>query len=287
MQVSGDITQLTIRHSTLVPGWALGCDGEPQRAVEASLEISSPKVCIKIEHSIIGSIQLYPALIEVDNGEDVPAARASTKEQDACPDPERSARLDPLRVCISDCIVDATGRDLEAIGAPDCTVAHASLTILRSTVFGLVQVHAIELAENCLFDGRISVARRQQGCMRFCYVTPESRTPRRYQCQPDLAKAAIEEKLKTDGVTDYQLMNSAKHQEADRVRPLFNSVRYGTPVYCQLADCCADEIKTGADDQAEMGVFHDLYQPQRLTNLRVRLDEYTPARTDVGVILSN
>jgi len=36
-----------------------------------------------------------------------------------------------------------------------------------------------------------------------------------------------------------------------------------------------------------MGVFHDLYQTQRLANLRVRLDEYLPARMDVGVILSN
>jgi hypothetical protein len=33
-----------------------------------------------------------------------------------------------------------------------------------------------------------------------------------------------------------------------------------------------------------MGVFHDLYQPQRTANLRQRLDEYTPAEVDAGIV---
>jgi len=36
-----------------------------------------------------------------------------------------------------------------------------------------------------------------------------------------------------------------------------------------------------------MGVFHDLFQPQRETNLRARLEEYIPARADVGIILAS
>ncbi|MEC4748948.1 hypothetical protein [Methylomicrobium sp. Wu6] len=287
MQVSGDIRQLTIRHSTLVPGWSLNCNNEPQRPTEPSLEVFSPKACIKIEHCIVGSIEIYPSLADVEENGEAPAIKESTSDTAPCLDNERSVRLDPLRVCISDSIIDATGQDLEAIGAPDCTVAHVCLTIRRATVFGLVQVHAIELAENCIFDGRITVAKRQQGCVRFCHVAPESRTPRRYECQPDLVKSAIAVKLKNDSVTDMALIDAAKQQEADRVRPMYNSLRYGAPAYCQLAACCADEIKSGADDQAEMGVFHDLFQPQRLTNLRVRLDEFLPSRLDVGIILSN
>jgi len=287
MQISGDLSHLTVRHSTLVPGWSIGCDCEPQRPAEPSLEVSSPKVCIKIEHSIIGSIQINPIPSEPDDNEESSAIQALTKESTPCPDTDRDVRLDPVRLCISDSIVDATDTELEAIGAPDCTVAYACLTILRTTVFGLIQVHAIELGENCIFEGRITVARRQQGCLRFCYVAPESRTPRRYQCQPDLVETAIEESQKRKDATDPLLVNSAKQQEDSRVRPLFSSVRYGMPAYCQLADCCAEEIKNGADDEAEMGVFHDLYQTQRLANLRVRLDEYLPARMDVGVILSN
>jgi hypothetical protein len=33
-----------------------------------------------------------------------------------------------------------------------------------------------------------------------------------------------------------------------------------------------------------MGVFHDLYQPQRAANLQARLDEFTPAGMDSGII---
>jgi hypothetical protein len=77
---------------------------------------------------------------------------------------------------------------------------------------------------------------------------------------------------------------AAKDAERTRVRPRFNSERYGTPTYCQLAHTCADEIKRGADDESEMGVFHDLYQPQREANLRARLDEYAPAGMDAGII---
>jgi len=72
-----------------------------------------------------------------------------------------------------------------------------------------------------------------------------------------------------------------------RVEPEFNSTRYGTPGYCQLANSCAQEISTGADDESEMGVFHDLYQPQRAANLATRLAEYTPAGLDVGVIFAS
>src|SRR3712207_8516146 len=55
---------------------------------------------------------------------------------------------------------------------------------------------------------------------------------------------------------------------------LFRS--YGTPAYCQIGETCPREISRGADDESEMGVYHDLFQPQRESNLRARLDEFTP-----------
>ncbi|HEX8337379.1 MAG TPA: hypothetical protein VF621_11660, partial [Pyrinomonadaceae bacterium] len=58
------------------------------------------------------------------------------------------------------------------------------------------------------------------------------------------------------------------------VRPTFSSLRYGDPDYCRLSSRCPQEISRGADDESEMGVFHDLYQPQRESHLRTRLDEY-------------
>ncbi|NOZ53013.1 MAG: hypothetical protein GXP08_07685 [Gammaproteobacteria bacterium] len=292
VQVSGDLSELTIRHSTLVPGWTLDSDCEPQRSTEPSLEIFSPNVCVKIEHSILGAIQIDPTaevpLPEPDDGDVSPDDELTDTEttQAHCQPIDPKVRLDPMRICISDSILDATDPDIEVLSGPGCLVAHACLTILRSTVFGQIQIHAIELAENTLFNGRITVARRQKGCLRFCYVTPESRTPRRYRCQPDLVEKPIKTRFENSKISEAD-KDRLIETERLRVKPKFNSVRYSTPTYCQLADCCADEIKRGADDESEMGVFHDLYQPQRAANLRVRVDEYLPARMDVGIIFSS
>lgn len=242
--------KITIRHCTLVPGWSLHCDCEPKRPAEPSLVLFNIKGQLQIESSIIGSIQV--------NQDEVQA--------------------DPFNINIRDSILDATNTIYEVIDAPGCAVAHAKLSIQRCTVFGKILVHSIDLAENCIFDGLITVARRQQGCMRFCYVTPGSRTPRRYNCQPDLVEAAVQENM--DTATQVQV-------ERARVRPQFNSTRYSTPTYCQLANSCALEIKRGASDSSEMGVFHDLYQPQREATLRVRLDEYTPANMQANIIYAS
>src|SRR4030095_12492981 len=126
---------------------------------------------------------------------------------------------------------------LAAVDAPEGRHAHAAMTIRRSTVFGHVLVHAIELAENSIFSGQVRAARRQRGCMRFCYVPRDSRTPRRYNCQPDLTLVAVA----ASGVSAGDRASAEAREEA-RVRPRFNSVRYGTAEYGQLARACAAEI---------------------------------------------
>lgn len=246
-------SELVIRHCTLVPGWGIDCDCEPQRPAEPSLELYGIRARVRIEHSIIGSIQIH----------------------------EDEVNIDPIPLCITDSILDATAPEREAIGAPGYAVAHARLTIKRCTVFGIVDVHAVELAENSIFDACLNVARRQLGCMRFCFVPPGCRTPRRYRCQPDLVIQAVKEKI-----ADLAKQAAQIEAEAQRVRPQFTSRRYGNPGYAQLALTCADEIKRGADDESEMGVFHDLFQPEREANLRARLEEFTPAGMDAGIIFA-
>ena len=54
-----------------------------------------------------------------------------------------------------------------------------------------------------------------------------------------------------------------------------------------VATTCAPEITRGADDDSEMGVYHDLFQPQRAANLRARLNEFTPAGMHVGLLFAN
>jgi len=246
--------ELVIRHCTLVPGWDIDCNCEPGRPAEPSLELTNVRARVRIEHSIVGSIQVH----------------------------EDEVRIDPIPIAISDSIVDATGGARQAIGAPASAWAHVTLTIRRSTVFGIVDIHAIDLAENCIFNHCVNVARRQLGCMRFCYVPPGCRTPRRYRCQPDGVIAAVK-----DRVTDSAKQAVAIAGELLRVRPQFGSVRYGKPTYAQLGPGCAPEIVRGADDESEMGAFHDLFQPQREANLRARLAEYTPAGMDVDIIFES
>jgi hypothetical protein len=245
-----DMCSVIIRHCTLVPGWGLQCDCKPKRSSEPSLILVNTSAHLKIEHSIIGAIEVTA---DVDS-------------------------TDPLCVEISDSIWDATSEQQEALSGVDGEMAYTRLKVVRSTIIGQVLSHEMVLAENSIFQSHIEVARRQVGCVRFCYVPHGSRTPRRYECQPDLVVKAVDENL-----TAGEDRNSAEEQEQFRVKPAFNSVRYGTPTYCQLAESCAKEITHGSEDEAEMGAFHDLYQPQRIANLRARLDEYTPAGMDVGI----
>lgn len=245
VRISGEFSHVMLRHSTLVPGWAPDANCEPLRPTEPSLELFNVTGNVQIERCILGSIQV-------------------TQDE---------VQTDPIPLTLTDSILDATASTLEAIGAPGCPVAHVSLRVYRSTLIGLCQVHGMPLAENSIFMGTVTVARRQVGCVRFCYVPPGSKTPRRYRCQPDLVVAAA--------------ADDDKAIEQHRVKPTFNSLRYGQPAYGQLSHLCADEIKRGADDESEMGVFHDLFQPQRQTILQTRLNEFTPAEMRAGIIYAN
>ncbi|MCX5047001.1 MULTISPECIES: hypothetical protein [unclassified Streptomyces] len=228
INVTGPMGAVVVRHTTLVPGWSLEPECEPHSPDEPSIVLDRTTACLQVEHSILGTIEVI--------GDEVSE--------------------DPLDIHLRDSVLDATGHDREALSAPDCRHAHAVLHVHRTTVIGEIHTHAVEIAENSVFTGKLHVARRGIGCLRYSYVPAGSRTPRRHRCQPDL----------TPGV-----------------RPLFAAVRYGTPWYGQLADGCPEVIRRGADDGAETGAFHDLYRPQREDGLRARLAEYTPAGADAGI----
>jgi hypothetical protein len=246
--------EVSIRHCTLVPGWAIDCDCGPLRPAEPSLELTNVRARICITNSIVGSIQIQ----------------------------EDEVALDPLPLNISDSVVDATGADKLAIGAPGEARAHAVLDVRRCTVFGIVDVNSMQLGENSIFTSCVNVARRQIGCMRYCFVPYGCRTPRRYHCQPDGVIAAVMDKTLTSAQRAAEIAN-----EKLRVAPQFTARRYGRPAYGQLALDCAIEIRRGADDESEMGAFHDLYQPQREAHLNARLAEFTPAGMDVGTFFAN
>lgn len=255
VQVNGDIGTLEIKDSTLVPGWTLAHHCGPLFPEEASLILESTSVCVQIQRGIVGSI-----LVITDE-----------------------VRHDPLQIHIADSVLDSTDSELPALSGPDCSIAFAALHLHRSTVIGEVHTHAIQIAEDSILDGNVNVARRGIGCVRFCYVPQGSRTPRRYDCQPDLVLTAVRANLAAEQIAPEQAA-SLERTESRRVRPLFTSRRYGTAAYAQLSAGCAREIVRGAEDGSELGVYHDLYQPQREDNLTARLIESTPAGFDAGII---
>lgn len=173
-----------------------------------------------------------------------------------------------LRVQAS--VVDGVG---DGGGASAVDAAHAGVTLEAVSVLGTASARTLA-ASDCLFLGAVTVARRQQGCVRFCFVPEGSLTPRRYRCQPDLALAELA------GAS-----GGGESEDAVRARltPVFTSTRYGDPGYAQLDDRCAAAIRTGASTGAEPGAFADLLQPQREDNLRAALGEYLRLGLAAGV----
>jgi len=177
------------------------------------------------------------------------------------------------KISIRNSIVDASQTDSVAYAGLVEDDPGAPLTIENSTVIGKVYTRTMTLASNTIFfsdlkpgdiwPAPVRAERLQQGCVRFCFVPPGSQLPRLSHCQP------------------------AKAEDAARVRPVFTSLRYGDAAYCQLSPACAEEITNGADDQVEMGAFHNLYQPRREANLRAALDEYLRFGLEAGIFYAS
>jgi hypothetical protein len=169
----------------------------------------------------------------------------------------------------TDSILDATSSTEVAYAALDGIGAGAPLALNACTVIGKIHALTLPLVTNTIlladlaaadkWTAPVVAARRQEGCLRFSYVPASARVPRRYQCLPESAPSP------------------------DLAVPSFTSLRYGFPAYGQLSVRAGARLLTGADDEGQPGAFHFLYQPQRETNLRVRLDEYLRVGLEAGL----
>jgi hypothetical protein len=274
VRVSGTLRRLRLRHCTLVPGLALDTNSVPlaANAGEPGLVVEQGGISVEIDHCILGGVRW-----------------------------QELSRLD-----IRDSIVDATsdagvalagGDGLEAAG--ELAPSGGTLRLEECTVIGKVRARLMELVSNSIFAARteagdgwpapILAERKQSGCVRFSFVPDGSRTPRRYRCQPDLEVATQTDTAAKKAQAQNQPFTSAERAtiRADVLtwmKPAFTSVRYGHPAYAQLRARSPRQIREGADDEAAMGAFHDLFEPQRLTNLRIRLEEYLRFGLEAGVI---
>lgn len=235
---------LNIDHSTIVPGRMLTEDGEPWFDDRDSIVVTAT------------GTQMPTVLLD-------------------------HAITGPLRLpdtavllTVRDSIVQSfpvAGTPRPAIAATDTNGFGPRTIIERSTIFGPVFVRELALASETIFVESVRTQRQQTGCVRFSYVPEGSVTPRRFRCQPDLA---------LDGITG----PAERARIRARLTPVFTSGRFSDPGYAQLRLSCAEEIRTGAENGAEMGAFCSLMQPQREANLRTRLEEYLPFGLDAALI---
>jgi hypothetical protein len=254
------LRRLRLRHCTLVPGLGLTIDGDPTQPGQPSLIVDPGQVEVEIDHCIIGGLR-------IDAGSNV---------------------------VISDSIVDATSPTEVAYAAVDGNAAGGLLQAVNATIVGKVHTRLLEYASNVIFLARLAAGdpwpnavrseRRQTGCVRFSFIDRAAAVPRRFRCQPELEIATRIADLERTGPP---LSASRKAEiESDVVSwlvPRLTTLRYGDPGYGQLAVSCPRQIREGADDEAEMGAFHDLFAPQRETNLRVRLAEYLRFGLEAGI----
>lgn len=255
--------RLRLRHCTLVPGLTLTRAGRPGSPGSASLIVETSGLALELDRCITGPVQS-----PVDS-----------------------------TVSVTDSIVDATDQTLAAFSAEDGLAAGGILSIVNSTVIGKVHTQRLDLASNTIFASALAAGdawqhpvlseQNQRGCVRFSFVPVDGVVPRRYRCQPDLAvDAALLEADQPKGSLTAPEITAITLSTQARVQPIFTTRRYGLPAYGQLATAGPNEIRTGADDESEMGAFHNLYAPQRERNLQIRLQEYVRFGLEPGIFYS-
>lgn len=156
-------------------------------------------------------------------------------------------------------ILDAGSPDDVACGGPV-----GQLSLRACTVIGRIWAQRLDRVTDSVIWARgtlliepVRVERLQEGQVCFSYLPLAARAPARHHCLPDPAM-------------DFE--------------PMFDSLRYGSPAYARLSRDNPPELLSGASDGSELGVFHDLYQPQREANLRAQLAQYVRAGLDADLV---
>jgi hypothetical protein len=258
LRVTGETQRLRLLHTTLVPGRSLQEDGTPATTLPSVIvegadgagERINAAFRLQIAFSITGPLRL----------------------------PNHADSL-----VLLDSIVDGLGGTAVAATSTNNEPGPPG-TLERVTIFGRSFFRKLPLASEVIFTEPVIADQRQEGCVRFSFVAHPSLTPRRHRCQPDLEIAIQTERAEKNGPLTPAQKAAIIAQVRARVVPSFTSIHYGDPGYAQLHLNCPVEIRTGAEDGSEMGVFFHLKQPQRETNLRIRLEEYLPFGLDPGII---
>jgi hypothetical protein len=266
LRIEGDLDTLRVLHCTFVPGRSveqekLAPPTGPSIVVTpaaAGKDINT-RLEVQIAFSIVGALRM-PSHI--------------------------------TKLWLLDSIVDGILQNGGPIGS---AVSDAPLTsgppahIERSTLFGTSRFLKLEMASESIFTGQVTADERQQGCARFSSIPRGSATPQQYRCQPALETQLEKEKKKADSLKSGIPLPAGwetviENEVAMWLVPTFQADHYGRPDFAQLRLSCPVQIRTGAEDGSEIGAFCVLKQPQRESNLRLRLDEYLPVGLEAGLI---
>jgi hypothetical protein len=254
VELTGSFGQVGLCHCTLVPAGGVNALAEERDHQAPALIVRAMPCPISISHSVIGRVRVES--------------------------PE--AGFDPLPVSFADSVIDCGTRTGSAVLGADDRRAWVRLSLSRTTVFGALDVEAVERINDSILTAPLRCERRQTGTVTFSYVHPWSETPRRTSCQPDDVIAAVE-----DGIAAGKIASSERIRlealEAARVAPRFDAVRFGDSAYARLAPDAAAELTRGAHDEGELGAYHDLWQAQRMADLNTRLQEFAPVGTDIDI----
>jgi hypothetical protein len=230
-------------------------------------------VTLRLEHCTVrGTIDWSAAAVE----------GALVIDHSLCGPVEANPGVD---VTLADSALDA-GSDNAAALSAGAGQAAGSASISRSTILGTVAVRTIPILENSIVTGAVVSAERQAGCVRYSFVPlAGSQTPRRFRCEPDLeTDAEVAAAKAADPSLATAQIALIEASVAAWLVPAFTSRIPGQPGYLQLADPAPDQIRTGAEDGDEMGVFYGLFSARREANLAYRLNEYLRIGLEAGII---
>jgi hypothetical protein len=254
LDLYGSFARVVLRHCTLLPASGLAGSESPEERRLPSLVVHGMPCPITISSSVIGKIRVES--------------------------PETGFEPLPLAVC--DSVLDASDLREPAVLGTDGRPAWVRMSLSRVTVLGGAEVHSAGLVEDSILTGALDCERRQTGNVRFCYLGPGSRTPKRTNCQPEVALARAEAKIArgTPAAGERRKMEALI---AARLVPRFDSVRFGQAAYARLAGDAAPELTHGAHDEGELGAYHDLWQALRAADLRTQVRQFVPAGIDIDI----
>ena len=154
------LSQLSLTHCTLAPGWSLDEHGNPNHPTAPALVVEPAGTTLAISRSIVGSIRC----------------------------------TEFIAVNAADSIIDATDPTNVAYAALDDVSGGGALTLTGCTVVGKVHAVVLTLVSNSIIWGALAESdkvpwtsalvadRKQEGCVRFSFIPYQAVIPRHFKC---------------------------------------------------------------------------------------------------------